>query len=380
MPKLPTESKEFSGDTAVLSTCRKNVRTVEELLDYMEVDRTEWEVEKFVCNKWEVGGKPGEGNSLKSNTESGFAVEPLYQVKVWLRRKTQTIALRKVFDEILSKFHQAAPTPARVRYPKGAGCLFEVDIFDPHFGKLCWGKETGADYDLKIATRIYGEAAEGLLQRASGFPIRKILLPIGNDHFHVDNAQSTTAKGTLQDSDGRWQKSFTDGRAAAMWLIQRVRKIAPVHVIMVPGNHDPQRLFYLGEVLQAWFRNTPGVEIDNRPAARKYYRHGQNLIGFTHGNEEKHRDLPLLMATEASADWAASKFREFHVGHFHHQKTTSFLPVQEFNTILVRILSSLTPPDAWHKLKGYEGLRAAHGFLWDPALGCIGQVSYTHPE
>jgi hypothetical protein len=376
-PPGPSESREFAGDTGVLSTCRPNVRTVDELLDYMKVDRTEWDVERFVCNKWEVGGKPARNNSLRGNTASGFAVEPLYQVKVWLRRKTRRLVLRSMLAEMLTQFKAAAPKPARVKYPKGKGCLLEVDIFDAHFGKLCWGKESGQDYDLKIATQLYGEAVEGLLARAGGYPIREILLPLGNDLFHVDNPHNTTAAGTPQDCDGRSHKVFSEGRAAMKNTIDRLRQIAPVQVLMVPGNHDPESVFYLGEVLQGWFHRTPGVTIDNSPLLRKYHRYGVNLLGFTHGNKERHHNLPLLMATEQKAAWAATKFREFHIGHFHKLNTIHFQPVQEFNSIRVRTLSSLTPPDAWHKSMGYEGLRAAQAFVWDAADGCIGQLAFN---
>jgi len=284
--------------------------------------------------------------------------------------------MRSVFVDMLAAFKREAPRPIHRPAPKG-NLLLEVDIFDPHFGKLCWHKESGADYDLKIAEREYGSALEGLITRAAGHKIERILYPVGNDFFHVDNANNQTQAGTPQDCDGRWQKAFSEGRAAVKDSIDRLRKIAPVDVVMIAGNHDPERVFYLGEVLSGWFYRTPGVTINNAPSQRKYYRYGENLIGFTHGKFEKHTNLPLIMATEAKEDWAATKFREFHIGHFHKLHTMSFLPVQEFNSIRVRTLSSLTPPDAWHKSMGYEGLRAAQGFIWDKADGCVSNISFN---
>jgi hypothetical protein len=46
------------------------------------------------------------------------------------------------------------------------------------------------------------------------------------------------------------------------------------------------------------------------------------------------------------------------------------------NTIRVRTLSSLTPPDAWHKKMGYEGLKSANGFLWDEHEGLVATVNH----
>ena len=71
-----------------------------------------------------------------------------------------------------------------------------------------------------------------------------------------------------------------------MRAIDRLRPIAPVQVVMVTGNHDTQRLYYLGDVLEAWFRNTKDVAVDNSPRQRKYFRYHGNLIGFTHGHNE----------------------------------------------------------------------------------------------
>ena len=297
------------------------------------------------------------------------------QVKVWLKRKAQLIAKRKLFDSMLEQFREAAPLWGKF-HPQKGGLLFEVDIFDPHFGKLCWAKETDHNYDLSIASEQYGQALEGLIKRASGFDVARILYVVGNDFFHVDNGENTTTKGTAQDVDGRWQKAFVNGRKAVVSSILRLNEIAPVDVMMVSGNHDEEKVFYLGEVLSGIFAKTKSVSVDNEPKMRKYYHWGQNLVGFTHGNCEKHANLPLIMATEQPQQWAASKFREFHIGHYHQLKTISFLPVQEFNSIRVRVLSSLTPPDAWHKKMGYEGLKSANGFLWDKDEGVVGSVSH----
>ncbi len=32
--------------------------------------------------------------------------------------------------------------------------MLEVDITDLHFGRLTWGKESGEDYDVKIAREM----------------------------------------------------------------------------------------------------------------------------------------------------------------------------------------------------------------------------------
>ena len=161
-----------------------------------------------------------------------------------------------------------------------------------------------------------------------------------------------------------------------MRAIDRLRHIAPVRVVMVPGNHEQQRLYYLGDVLAAWHRNTEGVEVDNSPRPRKYVLFHQNLIGFAHGHNEKHQDLPLLMATEAPDGWAQSRHREFHLGHFHSRKHKMFVPSYDRCGVLVRLLPSLCPPDAWHSAMGYCSKLAAEAYFWDPEEGCV--ATFTH--
>ena len=369
-PENKTNVKgEFNEKTGVLTTRSANITTLDAALAFAKVDLEVWEVDKHEINFYEVTMGADSSGTEKPETLTNC------QVKVWLKRRKQLEEKRKVFDAMLEQFKKAAPVWG-VGHKKKGGLLFEVDIFDPHFGKLCWKPEVGTNYDLDIASHQYGAALDGLVKRASGFDIGRILYVVGNDFFHVDNGLNTTTKGTAQDVEGRWQKAFVEGRKAVVESILKLNQIAPVDVLMVSGNHDTEKVFYLGEVLSGIFSKTKCVTVDNAPMMRKYYHWGQNLIGFTHGNCEKHANLPLIMATEQPKMWADSKFREFHVGHYHQLKTTSFLPVQEFNSIRVRILSSLTPPDAWHKKMGYEGLKSANAFLWDEQEGLVGTVNH----
>jgi hypothetical protein len=80
---------------------------------------------------------------------------------------------------------------------------------------------------------------------------------------------------------------FRVGHLLAMWMIEECAKIAPVHVPVIPGNHDETAAFTMGVVLEAEFRRDKRVTFDNGPAPRKYYRYGKTLLGYAHGNNEK---------------------------------------------------------------------------------------------
>ena len=343
------------------------IRTIEDLLAFSSTDTRIWEVERHIINKWEVGATDPAG---------GVLTEPLYQLKVWLRRRFAGQRLEQLLDGLLEKFKLAAPVQAPLPRPSGARGMLEISLADLHLGKYAWASETGHAYSPEICERMLWAALEDLLGKAAGCEPEKILFVVGNDFFNVDNLARTTTAGTPQDEAMRWQESFVRGRTLMISAIERMRQVAPVQVLVVPGNHDTQRLWYLGDVLAAWFRSTPDVTVDHACHPRKYFVYGKNLIGYCHGHAEKHERLPILMALERPAEWAATRFREWHIGHFHAKKTKVFVAHQDLHSVQVRIMPSLCPPDAWHAAMGYTSKPAAEALFWDHQNGCV--ATFTH--
>lgn len=379
--------KEFNKSDGSLSSVSPRIKTKEDLLAAAEVDLNEWEVDKWIVNKWEVGRKDKQVSlTINEGVMDGIVedsgkihVEPLWQVKIWLKRRTEYLQVKSWVDELIAEFKTVSLNPAKVNYSKHKdGHLLEVSIFDLHLGKLAWSEETGgSNYDIKITESAFREALESLIVRSAPFPISKILFVVGNDFYHTDNSFNTTTAGTPQDADGRWQKSFVVGKRLMIEAILRLREIAPVEVLCVAGNHDQTKVFYLGEVLHSFFCKTAGVTINNSPKLRKYFSWGNNLILFTHGDKEKHDQLPLIMATEQPELWGKSKHREVHTGHFHSKKNVFFDAISEHAGVRVRILPSLSENDAWHASKGYTPSRSAEAYIYHPSQGVVGYVSYN---
>jgi hypothetical protein len=304
---------------------------------------------------------------------------PLFQIKAWLRRKAAENSLQDFIRSLLDEFKKDAPVrPAIVHQPRGDGML-EISLMDVHYSKLCWGQECGRDYNPEIAERMFWNALEDLLSKSTGYKPSKILFPCGNDFYHTDILGRTTTSGTPQDSAIVWKQAFVQGWHLLAQAIERLRTIAPVHVVVVNGNHDVQSTFHLGEVLSARFHRTDGVTVDNSPTQRKYVVHGKCLLGLTHGSNEKFSNLPLLLATERPNDWANSTpaTREYHVGHFHAKKSLKLLPAIDVGGVLVRVVPSLCPPDAWHASNGYGGKLAAEAFYWDPMEGVTTTITHS---
>lgn len=366
-----TFKSEQARDSWYIESSR--LETADDCLRRAGVDLDIWEIDRVVSGGWDVTLKIKEGGGDKVVTKQN------QQIKVWLRRKVPksiedaTGALLKRF----SKYRPKYPKLSRTR-PKDPH-LLEISVFDHHFGKLAWAKETGTDWDLPIAERVYLEAVEDLVARSMGFEIEQIIFPLGQDFFHIDSASRETIHGTsMEDVDGRYAKIFEAGVMACVQAIEGMIPIAPVKVLWVPGNHDRTSSWHLVSQLRAWFRDCRDVVVDPSPKARKYHRYGINLIGFAHGDEEKHHDLPLIMAGEVPEDWAQTVHREIHVGHWHKRKETRFNAGDSHVGVTVRVIPSLTGTDYWHYIKGYVGgQRTAEAYVWSKDRGLTATL-YTH--
>lgn len=366
----------------------RRITSLEDLVEFFEVDTERWQVDTFRVNKWE-------------NFSVAEGVTPLYQVRANLVRNRERDAeiARQIYEQALADLRAAPSVPdheigdfnlSRAVAAGLAGdepCMGEIALMDPHVGMLAWGDETGGpSYDLSIATCDYRTVGHGLVDMlATMHPtLERALLVIGNDTVHADKygeggKGATTARGTQQDIDTRLPKIATAVRRAVVDLIDYARTTlaADVDVMVVPGNHDPMAMYHLGEVLNAWYRDTRGVQILYGPAKRSYYQYGENGFMFTHGEEfkRKREPLPLIFATESPDIWAASKYREVHCGHWHATAEREYMApsdvLTETRSIRTRVLPGLTPADAWHATEGYEHHRAGTALVFKRSGGLV---------
>lgn len=362
-PNQQTETNSFRDDTWDISLPKTRIHTLPELLEYCKVDLGIWEVERFLVNKWEMGAK---------NANDELVFEPLFQVKATLVKRKEIVDARAEIERLKDAAKKSARLPVPIIHgakSRRSGNMLEVNIPDAHFGKMAWGKETlGRSYDTPIAAQTFLRALETLIDRSEGFSFQQVLFVVGNDLLNSDDEMGRTTKGTFVSTDGRYQKTFVTVRETITTAIERLRKLAPVKVVMVSGNHDELGVWHLGDSLECYFAKYDDVEVDNSPAQRKYHRHGNVLLCLTHGDKGKREDYPLLIATERSKDFGETKFREIHTGHIHQTK------LQEWHGVRVRILPSLSPPDAWHAENGFTGQqRNAEAYVWNDVEGLIAQ-------
>lgn len=228
--------------------------------------------------------------------------------------------------------------------------LTVIPMGDPHFGLYAWAKDAGDDFDLDIAEKLTCGAIDRLIA-SSPNTHTALLLNLG-DMFHADNQKNVTNSGHQLDVDGRWAKVQQIGLRAIIYCLQRLlEKHQKVVFRINKGNHDGHSSYALALMISCYFHNEPRMEVDLSPAVSWYYSFGKVLIGSTHGDTVKGKDMMSIMASDIPEDWGRSKYRYWYVGHVHHRD------VKEYQGGVVEYFRTLAARDAWHQGQGYRAGR-----------------------
>lgn len=359
IPVTPSAEFSHTDSDACAKSISPDIRTPEQLVAHLKIDLTKYRIESWKSNQWQ-----------------GFAVikeqivkTTLYQLDV--RFKSDPVA-SKVKANFLADINNHKFRYKEIKFKKQKDKVYALEIspFDIHSGKVTLEKD-----DIET---VVVEAVQEIISLAPIEQIEEIVIVLGQDMCNVDNFFMTTTKGTPQDNITSIPEMIRKARRICVSLIDMARQIAKVKVIFVEGNHDRMLTYAIGDMIAAWYRNDPNVTVDNEESPRKYYRYYDNLIAFTHGDEENHRDLGAIVATESPLLWGATKFREIHLGHFHKSKKTTQVDVDSFAGYKIRVLPSLSGTDRWHKRKGYLSHREMEAYLYHKHKGLKAILPYRY--
>tara|TARA_R100001460_G_scaffold34942_1_gene67627 strand:- start:2614 stop:3648 length:1035 start_codon:yes stop_codon:yes gene_type:complete len=302
---------------------------------------------------------------LKTKKASLFFQNPQFKAK-------NIQEIEQLQKQIVNALKEYAPKyPLLKRNKSKDGHLLVVDPADIHIGKLSEAFETGEDYNNQIAVQRVREGVQGILDKAQGFHIDKVLFIGGNDILHIDNPKRTTTKSTPQDTDGMWYSNFLLAKKLYVEILEKLITVADVHFTFNPSNHDYMSGFFLADVIKTWFMNNKNITFDCSISHRKGYHYGSNLIGTTHGDGAKVQDLPLLMAQEYPIEWSQTKHRYVYTHHVHHKSSKDYIGVT------VESLRSPSGTDSWHHIKGYQHApKAVEGFIHHKEHGQIARLTH----
>jgi len=319
----------------------------------------------------------GSGALIEECEAVGLPVDDVKQY--WYKGERFSINLRggnvvtydQVRDEIIEDMKNHAPKYSPIkRLNSKDGHLLVIDPADIHIGKLCSISDSG-EYNTDIAVKRVLDGVAGIINKARGFEIDKILFIAGNDILHTDNTKKTTTALTPQDTDGMWHENFITARKLYVDLIEMMLPIADVHVVFNPSNHDYMSGYYLLDSISSWFNKSVNITFDCSITHRKYFQYGLNLIGSTHGDGAKTIDLGPLMANERPELWGKTKHRYIYTHHVHHKTSKDMIGVT------IESLRSPSGTDAWHNKSGYTGVpRAVEGFIHHKEDGQVARISH----
>ena len=241
----------------------------------------------------------------------------------------------------------------------------EISIADFHLAKKTLEGET-----ILTKKDQFMMVLKDLISKVkASFFIDTIVFPISNDFFHTDNYQNQTTNGTPQDVLVGYDNEYEEGFDLLVNAITYLKSVGEnVEVILVQGNHDRTKSFYLAHALEVFFKNDEYVTFQREHSTTKSVVLGNTFIGYHHGNC-KLDDLPLLFATGKDAfDFGASKYREIHTGDKHHYMA------KETKGVRIQQMPSLSGTDRWHLDNNYvNNIRAGLVLIYHPNYGKIGE-------
>lgn len=312
--------------------------------------------------------EPGADNNLKKTSTLVDASGNVKQQWVICEREkgSNQEALKVLADSLLGPIKGKSKAPRRIGRGKVDPSIQPwVVLGDEHFGLLSWAPETGSNFDTDINEKVMTEAVDRLVRRTK--PAKKCVICSVGDTLHANGPRPLTpGGGNVLDVDSRYRRVIEVASRAFKHCIETALEIhETVHVVIVPGNHDPDACFVLSYGLDQYYANDPRVTVDMAPTVRRYYRFGKNLIGVTHGDKAKRSKLPDIMANERRKDWGETINQFWFLGHIHHQVR------EDIGTVQLEHFRTLASADAWHTEQGYLSIKDARCIVLHETYGEI---------
>lgn len=242
----------------------------------------------------------------------------------------------------------------------------EVSICDFHLAK----RTLEGDTIQRKKEQYLGVVRDLVEKTRNSFTINKIVFPISNDFFHTDNYQNQTTNGTPQDVLVEYDNEYEEGFDLLVTTINYLQAVSnSLEIILVQGNHDRTKSFYLAHALDVFFRSDDKVDFQRWHSTTKHITLGNTFIGYHHGNC-KIDDLPLLFATNnvSCTDFGNAVYREIHTGDKHHYVA------KEIKGVRIQQMPSLSGTDRWHSDNNFVNqIRAGIVLIYHPIYGKIGE-------
>lgn len=288
----------------------------------------------------------------------------------WVKNQIDQDRQAEIFREACAAMAETLPRVKPAQGPaKVDASLCNLIVFtDYHLGQLSWGRETGGDWDLKIAESLLLASFVHMVESAP--QAATCVLTIQGDFLHSDGLLPLTpAHKNVLDTDGRFSKIV----AAAIRVLRRLIdhalvKHATVHLIICEGNHDEASSLWLRHMFAALYENEPRLTVNDSELPFYVHQHGEVMLAFHHGHKVSNEQLPMLFAAQFPKVWGATAKRYAHCGHRHHvdEKEYAGMTVTQHPTLAAR--------DAHSARGGWISERAANLVTYHERYGQVART------
>lgn len=359
------------GFTAELYSESDRIKSLDQLLDACEADLSKWRVARHTVNVWEGGRKKKVIDlTFNNGVMSGFVndtgewqLTDFWQIKAIFEPRNEE-PYEKALEAFIKEIELRAPVYDASRFsytPETDGYLLVPNLYDAHFGKRA---HRSLKYTLDEALEDFIRIGETITARVLAEPkkVSRILFPVGHDILHVDSLLDKTSHGTWVEMTEDVRLAIDAACEATTRTAEAFATVAPVDIVPVEGNHGRLQTYWLGKVLQAFFRNHPHINVYDMKSERQYYKWGRVGLGLTHDGS-KPQELATLFPIEARHMWPDIEWTEWLTGHFHHKKGAIYM-VDSIRGTVVRTISALCHMDTYHSLHLYVGAHRAADVLY----------------
>ena len=364
---------EFDSENGRAKAIFSGVPNPDEILIALGINEEEWAVHKCQIKPYQqaakidkVVGHDTDGDPIIAQEHS---TKQLYSALIDLRPR-EPFEKESYVEDLLERIENRAPAyvTGRSTIPE-SGNLARLLIPDVHIGKDGFNRSWG----IESAFRRVMSVVDDFASLAETHNAEMIRVPFGHDWIHVDRevvsrsgTQHTTTGGTPVERSHPWLTQFDVGCDLLSAIIRRLLKVAPVGLIVVPGNHPAHSELAIARVAMAEFSNSPDVTFDRGKEYDRFSRWGVNGFMDTHGDNHVFSQLPLDFANQRGELWGQTVWHEVNTGHKHISKKKPVGFSDNGNGgCMVRISPSLSPQDAWHSRYNYHGMPGAEMYLYN---------------
>lgn len=294
-----------------------------------------------------------------------------HTVKVWLEpvKLKESDIIGNIVDNWQSDWKRIPDASRIINHKWDDPSLLVINLNDLHFDKRDMENNT-----IEVNIQNYFKVLEYLVMKSyHSNKIEKIVFVVGNDMFNTDNVHDQTTNGTPQRVNTTWNDAYEKVFDAMVQSISFLNQYSEqgVHVVLVQGNHDRAKSYYMAHGLQQYFKNDPSITWDRSANINKRFVYGNTFLGFNHGNNLNDK-LPLAFAQEFYEDWGKARYHDIIISDKHNNNEKVFR-VQTQNDgmqgVKLRILPSLSKPDRWHDDNLFRSRQSGIALVYDKERG-----------